>query len=176
MDVIFHIADIYQIEGSPCSVIKAHSNIIGSASPVFKAMIFGPLNTGPSVPILIEDTTVHAFSTMLDFLYGRKLPKHLPYQLLEVYNLAHKYNLPLLEKICEDLLRDCTDMFPLLETCRAIGRHRHLEPVVNILRRKCRRELSLSLTHRGMSLMKEMLNSIKSAEDFDSVRFVFNTI
>ena len=70
MNVIFHVADVYQEEGSPYSVIEAHSNIVGSASPVFHAMLFGPLNTGPGVPILIEDTTVHAFSTMLDFLMG----------------------------------------------------------------------------------------------------------
>ena len=176
MNVIFHVADVYQEEGSPYSVIEAHSNIVGSASPVFKAMIFGPLNTGPGVPIFIEDTTVHAFSTMLNFLYRRKLPKCLPYQLLEVYNLAHKYSLPLLEKMCEDLLRDCTDMFPLFETCRAIGRHHHLEPVVDILRRKFRRELSLSLTHQRISLTKDSLNSIQTAEEFDSIRFVFNTI
>ncbi|XP_045612835.1 uncharacterized protein [Procambarus clarkii] len=83
------------------SIRKVHRLLLGLSSPVFEAMLYGPMAVG-DVLHLPEDDPV-AFQWMLNYLYfdRRDLSSTLAPQ---VYQLAHKYFLCDLHKLCTKIL------------------------------------------------------------------------
>ena len=79
-DVEFHIEDVDQEDESPKQVLKAHSFVLACASPVFQAMLYGPLAPVTSKPyaITIKNTTTRAFSSLLDHIYHKVAPQVYP--------------------------------------------------------------------------------------------------
>ena len=178
-DVKFHVEnhDCEEIASASYQEFHAHSYILASASPVFQAMLYGPLSSTfqPLVPIVIQDTTPHAFSALLLHIYHNHQPQGSPSELLEVCNLAHRYQLQTLQSIAEEKLRTCEVLSAgLLSTCRALERHQHLDRAARIMRTVCRRMLVRKLTFMGVGVVKELINNIKNEEDLLCVMHLFN--
>jgi len=89
-DIAFAFVD----ENGDSSNIAAHKYLLAMASPVFKAMFFGPAKETKEV-VQMKETNKEAFSLMIDYIYGKEVcweGKRL-LLLLEVVNLAEMYNL-----------------------------------------------------------------------------------
>ena len=79
--------------------IRAHSQLLGGVSPVFRKQFFGPMKDEREV-IEVENTTAEAFQTMIDFIY-RKAGQDTftmdsvkcPQKLFEVLELSEFYQL-----------------------------------------------------------------------------------
>ena len=179
-DVEFHVEDLEnQGDGSSYEVFKAHSYILASASPIFQAMLYGPLapTSQPPLPITIQDTTPPAFSSLLQHIYHGKQPHGSPALLLEVCNLAHRYHLQNLQNLCEEKLRNCEILTDgLLSTCRAVARHQHLDRAAAIMRTVCRRMLVRKLTYMGVGVVRELVNTMESEEDLLCVKYLFDIV
>ena len=63
-DVHFEIEDM---EGTTLGMVGGHKTIMALKSPVFKAMLFGPLAEGD--PIKIKNTSMFAFKRMLAYMH-----------------------------------------------------------------------------------------------------------
>ena len=142
-------------------------------------MLYGPL-APPSQPlqtITIQDTTHQAFAALLQHIYHGQQPQGSPALLLEVCNLAHRYQLQNLQNVAEDKLRNCELLNDgLLSTCRAVARHQHLDRAANIMRTVCRRMLARNMTHMGVGVVRELVNSMESEEDLLCVKYLFNIV
>ena len=79
--------------------IRAHSQLLAGSSPVFRAQFFGPMQEAGKV-VEVKDTTSEAFGTMMGYIYRSPGENTFtlgaiscPQELLEVHELAHKYQL-----------------------------------------------------------------------------------
>ena len=61
--------DIEDEEGTKLGTLGGHKNILALKSPVFKAMLFGPLKEAGN-HIRIRATSMFAFKTMLQYVHG----------------------------------------------------------------------------------------------------------
>ena len=92
-DVHFEIEDE---EGTTLGMVGGHKTIMALKSPVFKAMLFGPLAEGD--PIKIKNTSMFAFKRMLTYMHDAKRDWR-PWSvdirdLFLIADLAERYNLP----------------------------------------------------------------------------------
>ena len=67
-DVSFLVADGEDSNSS--TTIRAHSQLLGGVSPVFRKQIFGPMKDEKE-GIEVKETTAEAFQTMIDFIYRK---------------------------------------------------------------------------------------------------------
>lgn len=81
--------------------VPAHRLILGAACPVFHQMFYGNLKEEGDV--LIADFSKDAFAEFLQFFYMNDVVLTTE-NILEVYQLAHKYDLPKCMDICNDFL------------------------------------------------------------------------
>lgn len=93
---VFHNSNNETIERVP-----AHRLILGAACPVFHQMFYGQLKEGGDV--LIADFSKDAFAEFLQFFYMNDVVLTTE-NILEVYQLAHKYDVPKCMDICNDFL------------------------------------------------------------------------
>jgi len=101
-DIHFEIEDK---EGTSLGILGGYKNIMALKSPVFKAMLYGPLKeTGDQ--IRIKNSSMKAFQTMLTYIHDAEMDWEfeeldLIQRLKEVFHiadLAERYNLPGLKK------------------------------------------------------------------------------
>ena len=124
-DVHFQIEDA---AGNTLATLGGHKNIMALKSPVFKAMLFGPMKeTGD--PIKIKNTSMFAFKTALCYIHGVE-EEWWPWSidvsdLVLIVDLAERFNLAgLKEKIIDHV--DEVFLFPkerLLEIARVAEEH-----------------------------------------------------
>ena len=93
--------DIEDEEGTKLGTLGGHKNILALKSPVFKAMLFGPLKeTGDH--IRIKATSMFAFKTMLQYIHGveeERSPWSLDVrEIIRIADLAERYNMHGLRK------------------------------------------------------------------------------
>ena len=103
-DVTFKVIEDEQVL---VHLIPAHKYFLAMASPVFKAMFFGPARETKDV-VPIRGTSSQAFCSMIDYIYEKEIcwDDRSVFSLLEVVNLAEMYNLDnLMEKVGK-VLRD----------------------------------------------------------------------
>ncbi|CAL4172123.1 unnamed protein product, partial [Meganyctiphanes norvegica] len=97
------------------SSIKAHRLLLAMCSPVFEAMFFGPNSEGPSVH-LPEDPP-EAFAWILRYCYTDHVSLPNVDTALQIYQLAHRYQMDSLVAICKDVedFYTCTEetKFPM---------------------------------------------------------------
>lgn len=86
--------------------LSAHRNILSSASPVFKAMFFGPLAEKDEVEIV--DVTHEAFDCMLKFIYTDEANLVAPVAGAVLY-LAKKYDIAGLYEHCQTFIKKHMD-------------------------------------------------------------------
>ena len=92
-DVHFEIEDM---EGTSLGRMGGHKTIMALKSPVFRAMLFGPLAEGD--PIMIKNTSMYAFKRMLTYMHDAQRDRR-PWaikirELFLIADLAERYNLP----------------------------------------------------------------------------------
>ena len=92
-DVHFEIEDE---EGTTLGMVGGHKTIMALKSPVFKAMLFGPLAEGDSIKI--KNTSMFAFKRMLAYMHDAERDWR-PWSvdirdLFLIADLAERYNLP----------------------------------------------------------------------------------
>ncbi|CAN6373080.1 unnamed protein product [Urochloa humidicola] len=91
-------------------LLKAHSNVLGARSSVFKAELFGPMKeeTAAAAPVLIADMESCVFKALLHFMYTDSLPDMEDgEEIVMAQHLlvaADMYDLKRLKLICEDIL------------------------------------------------------------------------
>ena len=93
-DVHFEVEDD---EGSSEGIVGGHKAVLALKSPVFKAMLFGPLaETGD--PVKIRRTSMFSFKEMLGYMHGAERtwrPWSLDLrEMFRLADLAERYNLP----------------------------------------------------------------------------------
>ena len=116
-DVVFIVEEEQQEkqEGSEEKKVErvpAHKFLLAGASPVFRRQFFGAAKENTS-EVVIKDTTVEAFTTMIKFLYIDPHPKQFslkyidcPQRLCEVVNISERYQIPDLLKIAKAALEN----------------------------------------------------------------------
>ena len=71
---------------------QAHKMALALASPVFRREFYGDLKETEDT-IIVKDTTIDAFQTLINFVYRKDLNLEVGLQeLFEVFNLAEKYD------------------------------------------------------------------------------------
>ena len=93
--------DVEDEEGNKLGTLGGHKNILALKSPVFKAMLFGPLKETVH-PIRIRATSMFAFKTMLQYIHDVE-EEWWPWsvaarELIQITDLAERYNLHGLQK------------------------------------------------------------------------------
>ena len=98
-DVHFEIEDD---EGNKLGTLGGHKAIMALKSPVFKAMLFGPMKENGNV-VKIKGTSMLAFKTVLNHIHGIKdewWPWSIDvYELVRIVDLAERFNLPSLKEL-----------------------------------------------------------------------------
>ena len=115
--------DIEDNDGNNLGMLGGHKNIMALKSPVFKAMLFGPMKE-TSDRIKVKDTSVLAFETILRYIHDVEL-EWWPWsidvaELVRIVDLAQRFHLPGLKEKTEVHARDVY-LFPkerLLEIAR----------------------------------------------------------
>nr|XP_045602881.1 BTB/POZ domain-containing protein 6-like [Procambarus clarkii] len=84
--------------------IKAHRLVLAMSSPVFEAMLYGPLAEG--LYLRVHEDPPEAFEWLLEYMYRGQT--HLPGVSLtvQVYQLASKYQIETLMALCSEHLRE----------------------------------------------------------------------
>lgn len=88
-DCCFHVSD---------RIFKAHRLILGTSSPVFEAMLYGPLSS--SKEIVVTDILPDTFQLILNYIYTDKVEITCIEQAFELLYSARKYILEHLSQIC----------------------------------------------------------------------------
>ena len=140
-DIHFEIEDD---AGNTLGTLGGHKAIMALKSPVFKAMLFGPMKeTGDSIKI--KDTSMFAFKTILFYIHG--VEEELEWwpwsfdvsQLVRIIDLSERFNLAgLKEKTIKHA--DKVFLFPkerLLEIARVAEEHHVFTDLSEILLKKC---------------------------------------
>ncbi|XP_068242607.1 BTB/POZ domain-containing protein 6-B-like [Palaemon carinicauda] len=89
--------------GHELASIKAHRLVLAMSSPVFEAMLFGPLAEGPE--LYLHEDPPEAFEWLLDYVYKGQTQLPTVRQAVQIYQLASKYQMEPLIKLCSDYLR-----------------------------------------------------------------------
>lgn len=102
-DVVFNVDDLK---------MEAHKIILSARSPVFKALLTGPMKEGKQDVVTIKDVRAPVFKTLLYFAYADVLPPELQDSKLDVPMAQHllaaadRFQLIRLRCICEQRLCD----------------------------------------------------------------------
>ncbi|XP_069169173.1 BTB/POZ domain-containing protein 6 isoform X3 [Procambarus clarkii] len=83
-------------------VIQAHRFLLAAHSPVFEAMLCGPM-AEEGILTLVDDQP-EAFDFLLDFIYLEKVNLPDVEMAIQVYTIAHKYQIDALCEICSMVL------------------------------------------------------------------------
>ncbi|XP_051173140.1 speckle-type POZ protein-like [Leptopilina boulardi] len=84
----------------------AHKVILASTSPVFEKMFTHQMKENITNNVLIEETDPEVFEEMLNYIYTGKI-NNLNTMAFGLYELANKYHITKLKKVCEQCLGEC---------------------------------------------------------------------
>lgn len=122
-------ADVRFLVGA--EIFAAHRCVLAARSPVFDALLFGPMKEGSATEkcIRIDDMAPEVFQTLLHFIYTDSLPEMveqddggaaMAQHLLEA---ADRYGLQRLKLICEDKLCQQIDVSTVATTLALAEQH-----------------------------------------------------
>ena len=104
-DIVFHVRG----EGEGDKRIAAHKFLLAGTSPVFNRQFFGPMKDDTQEVVEVKNTTPEAFDTMINYIY--RLPGEetfnlstCPQKLFELFELAERYQIPVLKTMTSDAL------------------------------------------------------------------------
>ena len=153
-------------------VVLAHKFLLAGASPVFRRQFLGSLKDNSDV-VLIKETTLEAFKTMIDYLYnppGQNFTlNHMgcPQDLCEVYNIAERYQLENLKLIVYSVLSALFISSENLLFTAATAKHWYVFPNVSeLLLDKCATFLAEKMK-TAEDVFQLMLHTKESYPDAD---------
>ncbi|XP_039827222.1 BTB/POZ and MATH domain-containing protein 2-like, partial [Panicum virgatum] len=126
-------ADVRFLVGG--EVFAAHRCVLAARSPVFEALLFGPMKEGTATEsccIRIDDMLPQVFQSLLHFIYTDSLPETQDQQDKEASNTmaqhmleaADRYGMGRLKLICEDMLCIYIDMSTVATSLALAKQHR----------------------------------------------------
>ncbi|CAM6108163.1 unnamed protein product [Calypogeia fissa] len=83
------------------NVIKAHPFILASKSPVFKKMLGADMIERNSSKIQVEDISAPVLRSLINYLYTAEINFTDEVTAAELFKVAHKYDIPELQFVCE---------------------------------------------------------------------------
>ena len=94
----------------PTNPIAAHKLLLSGSTPVFMKQFFGPMKENRT-EVKIEDTTVQAFATMINYIYEKPESFSLtdikcPQKLCEILAIAERYQVTGLVHMTENTLNE----------------------------------------------------------------------
>ena len=129
----------------PWNQVGAHKLLLAGASQVFRKQFFGSLKETSDL-VVIKDTTVEAFTTMINYIYMAPGEKKFslahvtcPQTLCEILNVSQRFQLPGLFAIVKDVLK----ALPI--TAATAKNYSVFEDVSKMLMAKCGTFLAESL-------------------------------
>ena len=132
--------------------VPAHMFLLAGASPVFRRQFFGAAKENRA-EVVIKDTTIEAFTTMIKFLYVDPHPKQFsledidcPQRLCEMVNISERYQIPDLLEMAKAALENLpVTEENLIFTATTAKNYSVFEEVSKMLTAKCQAFLSLKL-------------------------------
>ena len=105
-DVIFRVKEK---DSEKTGEVWAHRLLLAGSSPVFRKQFFGPMKEEQEV-IEIQDTTVEAFTVMINFMYRAPavsftILQNCPQKLCEILNISERYQVVSLTGIGKECLQ-----------------------------------------------------------------------
>ena len=105
-DVIFRVTEK---DSEKTGEVWAHWLLLAGSSPVFRKQFFGPMKEKQEV-IEIQDTTVEAFTVMINFMYRAPavsftILQNCPQKLCEILNISERYQVVSLTGIVKECLQ-----------------------------------------------------------------------
>lgn len=103
----------FEVDGE---VMPAHKIILQARSPVFKALLTGPMKEGHEETVVVQDVRAPVFRALLHFAYSDALPDELQGSKLDVPMAQHllaaadRFQLVRLRCICEQRLCDTVEV------------------------------------------------------------------
>lgn len=89
-------------------LLQAHRLILAVNSPVFGAMLYGPLALPEGEALKLPEDPPHAFHWILEHIYLRDVKLPDVETALEVYRLASKYQMDALVRVCAQVYHPST--------------------------------------------------------------------
>ncbi|XP_076052475.1 BTB/POZ domain-containing protein 6-like [Oratosquilla oratoria] len=143
--------------------IKAHRLILSMKSPVFSAMLMGPMATGKQLNLPEDPHEV--FRKLLDYTYLDRMDLESVEEALEVYAMAHKYLMESARKTClQYILSNLREEMTLaaLETSVAHGDKELKDKCIEML---CRDPDAVMSSETVSHLSKETLRNLLKSDD-----------
>lgn len=100
-------ADVTFVIGEEAERVSAHSVVLSSNSPYFKAMFLGGLRLDRSKDIVLPDVGTSAFRQILDYIYTGEVDFETVDKegtIVELFSLSHRFQTPKLSLVIEDIL------------------------------------------------------------------------
>ena len=108
-----------EAKGDKNKMIGAHKMLLAGTSPVFKANFYGPMKMEGGV-LVVKETTVKAFSTMINFLYWPPVSCLLPpgtttfslkhittfEELCDIVEISERYQIPELKNLAKEAIKE----------------------------------------------------------------------
>ena len=173
-DVFFSVEESKsEVAAKPWNQVGAHKLLLAGASQVFRKQFFGPLKETSDL-VVIKDTTVEAFTTMINYIYmapgERKFSlAHItcPQTLCEILNVSERFQLPGLSAIVKDVLKALPITAENMLFTAAIAKNYSVfEDVYKMLMAKCGTFLAESLK-TAEDVFSFMLQSKESYPEAD---------
>ena len=146
-DIVFNVMEqgeeaedeIVNLDDWKTSKVPGHRLLLAGVSPVFRKEFFGPLKTTRDV-IDIKETTIEAFTIMMDFIYKHDGLKNIscPQTLCQVLNLSERYQVTgLNESVAKALHGLAITPQNLMFTATVAKNYMVFEEVSKMLTNKC---------------------------------------
>ncbi|GAV03368.1 hypothetical protein RvY_13800-2 [Ramazzottius varieornatus] len=103
-DVVFQVGTDGETEQ-----IKSHRALLAARSSVFATMFFGSVPENKAF-VEVTDTSPDIFKLMLKFVYSDDTAGINVRNLIDMYGVAHKYDIIPLKKFCADQVKNCISM------------------------------------------------------------------
>ncbi|CAM6103292.1 unnamed protein product [Calypogeia fissa] len=132
VDDILKWDTVIVVQGRRDKPLYAHKFILSSKSPVFCKMFNAKMMEGETGIVFIDDASQDVVRAVIKFCYDAQVD-FTEVSADEVLHVAHKYDIALLQKVCEDHLAttiDCENLPKRLKTAKKFE-SKHLKAAVS---------------------------------------------
>ena len=130
--------------------VLAHRLLLAGSSPVFRKQFFGPMKEEQEV-IEIQDTTLEAFTVMINFIYRApavsfSILQNCPQKLCEILNISQRYQVATLYFIVKERIRKLTITSEnMMFTAATAKNYAVFDDVSKMLTAKCQKFLTKAM-------------------------------
>ena len=145
-DVVFNVEEkLDRGAETKAGKVSAHKLLLAGGSPVFRKQFFGALKENTGEEVIVRDTTIEAFTTMIQFMYKAPEPEKFDIKnsdsaqsLCELVNISEKYQILDLNSMAKAALENLTVTEEnLVFTVMTAKNYSVFEDVSRMLMNKC---------------------------------------